>query len=75
MKKEKLVVLLGMLMALIFFFLGLNQWLKTKEEVQPPPLVVSPPLAKTPEEPPKVEAPTQEVKREEHKQEEKPIQK
>ncbi|WPM31861.1 SPOR domain-containing protein [Hydrogenobacter sp. T-2] len=43
MKRERLVILLGVLVALVFFYLGLNEWLKTKEEqVQPPPLVVQP---------------------------------
>ncbi len=43
MKRERLIILLGVLVALVFFYLGLNEWLKTKEEqVQPPPLVVKP---------------------------------
>ncbi|MFN3472341.1 MAG: SPOR domain-containing protein [Aquificaceae bacterium] len=43
MKKEKLIILLGLLVALVFFYLGLNEWLKSKEEqVKPPPVVVSP---------------------------------
>jgi len=42
-KRERLIILLGVLVALVFFYLGLNEWLKTKEEqVQPPPLVVKP---------------------------------
>lgn len=41
MKKERLIILAGILVALVFFYLGLNEWLKSKEEqVQPPPLVV-----------------------------------
>ncbi|MCS6957041.1 MAG: SPOR domain-containing protein [Aquificaceae bacterium] len=43
MKKERLIILLGILVALVFFYLGLNEWLKTKEEqIKPPPLVVKP---------------------------------
>jgi DedD protein len=42
-KRERFIILLGILVALVFFYLGLNEWLKTKEEqVQPPPLVVKP---------------------------------
>jgi len=52
MKKERLIILLGILVALIFFYLGLNEWLKSKqEEVPPPPLVVKP-IHKQPEKPP-----------------------
>ncbi|MFN3599339.1 MAG: SPOR domain-containing protein [Aquificaceae bacterium] len=62
MKKERLILLLGVLIALIFFYLGLNQWLKTKEEVQPPPLVVETAPKSTSEGVPKTEAPKQEEK-------------
>lgn len=44
MKRERLIVLLGVLVALVFFYLGLNEWMKSKEEkTQPPPVVVNPP--------------------------------
>ncbi|MCS7196263.1 MAG: SPOR domain-containing protein [Aquificaceae bacterium] len=50
-KRERLIILLGVLIALVFFYLGLNEWLKTREErVQPPPLVVKP--TPQPKEPP-----------------------
>lgn len=43
MKKERLIVLLGVLVALVFFYLGLNEWLKTREEnVQQEPIAVNP---------------------------------
>ena len=43
MKRERLVILLGLLVALVFFYFGLNEWLKSKEEqVKPPPVVVKP---------------------------------
>ncbi|MCX8164575.1 MAG: SPOR domain-containing protein [Aquificaceae bacterium] len=49
MKREKLIILLGILMALVFFYLGLNEWLKTKEErIQPPPVTVKPTSPKQP---------------------------
>ncbi|MFN7065612.1 MAG: SPOR domain-containing protein [Aquificaceae bacterium] len=64
MKKERLIVLLGLLIALIFFYLGLNQWLKTKEEVQPPPVTVKPPPPQEQEIAPKPEAPPQDKKEE-----------
>lgn len=59
MKKEKLIILSGILIALVFFYLGLNEWMKTKEEqVQPPPLVVKPPPQEAPKPAPReVEAP------------------
>jgi DedD protein len=42
-KRERLIILLGILIALIFFYFGLNEWLKSKEEqVSPPPVVVKP---------------------------------
>ncbi len=75
MKRERLVILLGVLVALVFFYLGLNEWLKTKEEkVQPPPLVVKPSPQK--EEPQAQQPPAStelkskpEVKKQEEKQE------
>ncbi len=43
MKRERLVILLGALVALVFFYLGLNTWLKSKEEkVIPLPVVIKP---------------------------------
>ncbi len=60
MKKERLIILLGILVALVFFYLGLNEWLKTKEEqVQPPPVTVkpSPQKQETPQETPPTSTP------------------
>ncbi|NAZ06637.1 MAG: SPOR domain-containing protein, partial [Thermocrinis sp.] len=42
MKKERLLILLGVLVALIFFYVGLNKWLESKPESAPPPVVVRP---------------------------------
>ncbi len=43
MKRERLIILFGLLIALVFFYIGLNQWLRTKDEkVQPLPVVVEP---------------------------------
>ncbi|WP_029552119.1 SPOR domain-containing protein [Thermocrinis jamiesonii] len=54
-RRERLIVLVGILIALIFFYLGLNQWLKQKTPAEPPPIVVKP-TPKPPEESqPKVE--------------------
>jgi len=81
-KRERLIILLGVLVALVFFYLGLNEWLKTKEEkVQPPPLVVKPssqkkeePQAQQPPASTKLE-PKSEPKKQEEKQEIKEAQK
>lgn len=69
MKRERLVILLGLLIALIFFYFGLNEWLKSKEEqVKPPPVVIKPaPVQKEALQtvaPPPVEKPMQEEKKE-----------
>jgi hypothetical protein len=42
MRKERLLILLGILVALIFFYVGLNKWLESKPESAPPPVVVKP---------------------------------
>ena len=42
MGKERLLILLGTLIALIFFYVGLNKWLESKSESAPPPVVVKP---------------------------------
>jgi DedD protein len=42
MRKERLLILLGTLIALIFFYVGLNKWLESKSESAPPPVVVKP---------------------------------
>jgi DedD protein len=42
MRKERLLILLGTLIALIFFYVGLNKWLESKPESAPPPVVVKP---------------------------------
>jgi len=62
MGKERLLILLGTLIALIFFYIGLNKWLESKpESVQPPPVVVKP----TPPQPAQPISPHQEEKAEE----------
>ncbi|MDW8434451.1 MAG: SPOR domain-containing protein [Aquificaceae bacterium] len=62
MKREKMVILLGVFVALVFFYLGLNEWLSSKtEKVQAPPVIVKPALpdkavteaVKPPTQPPK----------------------
>lgn len=55
MKKERLVILLGTLLALIFFSIGLNQWLKQKTPAELPPVVVEPKPKPAEEAQPKVE--------------------
>jgi len=69
MRKERLLILLGILVALIFFYVGLNKWLESKSEsAQPPPVVVKP----TPPQPAQPISPPQEEKaKEEPKVEEK----
>ncbi len=42
MRKERLLILLGTLIALISFYVGLNKWLESKSESAPPPVVVKP---------------------------------
>jgi cell division protein FtsN len=65
MRRERLLILLGTLIALIFFYLGLNKWLESKPESAPPPVVVKPT-------PPQPASPQQEEKaKEEPKVEEK----
>ncbi len=58
MKRERLIILLGVLVALVFFYLGLNEWLKTKEEqAQPLPIVVKPSPQKQQEAQPQAPSP------------------
>jgi DedD protein len=65
MRRERFLILLGTLIALIFFYLGLNKWLESKPESAPPPVVVKPT-------PPQPTSPQQEEKaKEEPKAEEK----
>jgi len=65
MRRERLLILLGTLIALIFFYVGLNKWLESKSESAPPPVVVKPT-------PPQPASPPQEEKaKEEPKVEEK----
>ena len=40
MKKHRLVLLLGILVALVFFYLGLNTWMTAQEQQSTPPPVV-----------------------------------
>jgi DedD protein len=67
MGKERLLILLGTLIALIFFYVGLNKWLESKSESAPPPVVVkpTPPQPASPQEEGK---PNEEAKVEEKKQ-------
>jgi len=67
MKKERLLILLGILIALIFFYVGLNKWLESKPESAPPPVVVRP-TPKQPISPPQEEKAKEEPKAEEKKQ-------
>lgn len=67
MKKERLLILSGILVALIFFFVGLNKWLESKPESAPPPVVVRP-TPKQPASPPQEEKAKEEPKAEEKKQ-------
>ena len=74
MKRERLIIFLGVLVALVFFYLGLKERLKTKgDNVQPPPLVVQPSPqreeAPQPQQPPASLEPKAEVKKQEEKQE------
>lgn len=70
MKKERLLILLGILVALIFFYVGLNKWLESKPESTPPPVVVrpTPPQLAQPTSPPQEEKAKEEPKAEEKKQ-------
>jgi len=70
MKKERLLILLGILVALIFFYVGLNKWLESKPESAPPPVVVrpTPKQPAQPTTPPKEEKVKEEPKVEEKKQ-------
>jgi len=67
MKKERLLILLGILVALIFFYVGLNKWLESKPESAPPPVVVRP-APPQPISPPQEEKAKEEPKAEEKKQ-------
>ncbi|RMH06284.1 MAG: SPOR domain-containing protein [Aquificota bacterium] len=58
MKRERLVILLGILIALVFAYLGLNEWLKSRQAESPPPMVIKP------QPKPKEETKTPEVKEE-----------
>lgn len=70
MGKERLLILLGTLIALIFFYVGLNKWLESKPESAPPPVVVkpTPPQLAQPISPPQEEKAKEEPKVEEKKQ-------
>jgi DedD protein len=69
MGKERLLILLGTLIALIFFYVGLNKWLESKSESAPPPVVVkpTPPQSVQPISPPQEEKAKEEPKVEEKK--------
>jgi DedD protein len=64
MRKERLLILSGILIALIFFYLGLNKWLESKPESAPPPVVVRP-TSPQPTSPPQEEKAKEEPKAEE----------
>jgi cell division protein FtsN len=70
MRKERLFILLGILVALIFFYVGLNKWLESKPESAPPPVVVrpAPKQPAQPTTPPKEEKAKEEPKAEEKKE-------
>jgi len=70
MRKERLLILLGILIALIFFYVGLNKWLESRPESAPPPVVVrpTPPQPAQPISPPQEEKAKEEPKAEEKKQ-------
>jgi len=70
MRKERLLILLGILVALIFFYVGLNKWLESKPESTPPPVVVrpAPPQPAQPISSPQEEKAEEEPKAEEKKQ-------
>jgi Sporulation related domain. len=70
MGRERLLILLGTLIALIFFYVGLNKWLESKPESAPPPVVVkpTPPQLAQPISPPQEEKAKEEPKVEEKKQ-------
>jgi cell division protein FtsN len=68
MRKERLLILLGTLIALIFFYVGLNKWLESKPESAPPPVVVKP-IPPQPAQP--ISSPQEEKAKEEPKVEEK----
>jgi cell division protein FtsN len=67
MRKERLLILLGTLIALIFFYVGLNKWLESKPESAPPPVVVKP-TPPQPASPQQEGEPKEEAKVEEKKQ-------
>jgi len=70
MKKEGLLILLGILVALIFFYVGLIKWLESKPESAPPPVVIkpAPPQPAQPISPPQEERAMEEPELEEKKQ-------
>jgi len=70
MKKEGLLILLGILVALIFFYVGLNKWRESKPESAPSPMVVipTPPQPAQPISPPQEEKAKEEPKAEEKEQ-------
>ncbi len=69
MRKERLLILLGTLIALISFYVGLNKWLESKPESAPPPVVVrpAPPQPAQPISPPQEEKAKEEPEAEEKK--------
>ncbi len=41
-KNRRLIILLGIIVALLSFYVGLESWISSKEKPQPPPVVVAP---------------------------------
>lgn len=41
-KNKRFVILLGIVIALLSFYIGLESWISSKEKPQPPPVVVTP---------------------------------
>jgi len=70
MRRERLLILLGILVALIFFYVGLIKWLESKPESAPPPVVIkpTPPQPAQPISPPQEERAMEEPELEEKKQ-------
>lgn len=70
MRRERFLILLGTLIALIFFYVGLNKWLESKSESAQPPVVIkpTPPQPAQPISPPQEEKAMEEPELEEKKQ-------
>ncbi|ADC88936.1 Sporulation domain protein [Thermocrinis albus DSM 14484] len=56
MKRERLILLVGLLVALVSFYVGLNQWLSSKNQPSTPVTIM--PVKPTPSPPPATSAPS-----------------